>query len=509
MFLQINKMKKRLFALLSLLTISLVSCSLSSPSSSIEERHIDPTVLDDTMDKLNEYSIYLTDTVSTRGGKVLVIPVWFTDSSNYISNKDKILSDIDSAFFGTNEETGWRSVKGYYEEEGLGMFQLNGTVTNWYEAKVHSGTINDSNKTIALLKNAVQNFKNSVTIDEFESYDSDHNGFIDCVSLIYGVAHNTSSLGNENLWAYTYWVQEENLTDTPIANTFMWASYDFMYQDNRHCKIDAHTYIHEFGHALGFEDYYDYNTKSGYQAAGYFSMQDYNIGMHDPYSLLQLNWTKTYIPNESMTISIKPFSQTREVILLANHKVSSPYDEYMLLELYTPTGLNEFDTRYDYDRSSYVGPNTPGIRLWHVDSRLISPARIIGGEPQYLEKDIVTKIDPNTRYGYTLLESNTSYSSDTSKELADYLPKLSGKYYKYKLLELIKANDKNRDHKNAQLSARDLFTTNTTFTQSDYAKFFVNGEYMNNDLGGSSPLGWEFHINYANNESASITLTKK
>ena len=49
---------------------------------------------------------------------ILVIPVWFTDSSNYIleDNKDNVREDIQTSYFGSNDETGWRSVKTYYED---------------------------------------------------------------------------------------------------------------------------------------------------------------------------------------------------------------------------------------------------------------------------------------------------------------------------------------------------------------------------------------------------------
>ena len=51
---------------------------------------------------------------------------------------------------------------------------------------------------------------------------------------------------------------------------------------------------------------------------------------------------------------------------------NSPFDEYLLLEYYTPTGLNKFDCDYSYHYPyDYPqGPKASGIRVWHVDARL-------------------------------------------------------------------------------------------------------------------------------------------
>ncbi len=70
--------------------------------------------------KYNAYQISSAPCVGA--ANILVIPVWFTDSGNYIasSNRENVRSDIQAAYFGTNEQTGWRSVKTFYEEESHG-----------------------------------------------------------------------------------------------------------------------------------------------------------------------------------------------------------------------------------------------------------------------------------------------------------------------------------------------------------------------------------------------------
>ena len=50
--------------------------------------------------------------------------------------------------------------------------------------------------------------------------------------------------------------------------------------------------------------------------SGCFSMQDYNVGGHDPYSMMALGWVKPYIPTDSCEIKIKPFQTNHDLILL-------------------------------------------------------------------------------------------------------------------------------------------------------------------------------------------------
>ena len=97
--------------------------------------------------------------------------------------------------------------------------------------------------------------------------------------------------------------------------------------DSANAPIDAHTYIHEAGHVLGLEDYYNYDRTSNYGAAGGFNMQDYNVGEHDPYSRVALGWIDPIVPSGNTTLTITP----GEAIILSPNNLSaaSPFDEYL------------------------------------------------------------------------------------------------------------------------------------------------------------------------------------
>lgn len=442
--------------------------------------------------------------------KLLVVPIWFSDSNEFISyeNREIVRDDIRKTFFGTNEETGWRSVKSFYEEESKGIMTLEGKVTNWYDL---SESYNDYgpestgySRTWALVEGAATwYFENSS--ETRNDYDTNSDGYLDGVILVYG-APESSSIGKSgmgNLWAYTSWLQDYPSVSNPVANVFFWGSYDFMYSsgidayertdmsmagrgDTRHCNVDAHCYIHEMGHVLGLSDYYDYNGQSA-PAAG-FSMQDMNVGGHDPYSVMAYGWADPYIPTETTTININDFQSSHDMILLANHEVTTPFDEYLLLELFTPTGLNDFDTENPYLEWYPRGTRAVGVRLWHIDSRLTaynySTAR--------WEKNLIT--DPTYGNVYHAV-SNTSYLAGGNSATP-----LGREYADYSQVQLIK-----KENNGYYMNSASLFKEGSYFDVYEFSDQFVRNQRMND----GKYLGWSFTVDAMDDSSATITVTKE
>lgn len=447
---------------------------------------------------------------------LIVIPVWFGDSESYISraNKDKVRQDIETSYFGTNEKTGWRSVKTYYEEESHGRLTVKGKVSDWYTTSNNSSYYNDGAKTNKIVKDATDWYFSKNPSESRSSYDSDGDGYLDGVLLIYGAPdYQAGRHSNTNLWAYCYWRQARDSNKTnPQPNVFFWASYDFMYDrttagsragtnyangDCSHCNVDAHTFIHEMGHVFGLEDYYDYSGQ--YSPAAGFSMQDYNVGGHDPYSAMALGWVDPYIPTTSMSITINPFTTSGDVILLTPswNAHNSPFDEYILLELYTPTGVNELDAKYTY--TGYPqGPTKPGIRVWHVDSRLTAVQW--DGRNMSYSTTLYTNPKGSNEYGYMLAFSNT-YAGDEGR---NYISVLGEDYSDYNLLQLIRNNISDTYQSSKSLSANDLFKAGDSFSMSNVKKQFVNSGLLNSNQN----LGWTFTVDSCTSAGATITLTR-
>ena len=481
----------------------------------------------------------MSSTPCVGAGHLLVIPVWFTDSDNFISksSRDNIRSDIETAYFGSNSDTGWRSVKTYYEQESHGALTLTGKVSSWYECgKSYMNYANDNGSVTAtrnLVTTATNWYFERNGSDSRTNYDKDHDGYLDGVMLIYAapdsqVLEGSSYSYGSNLWAYCYWVQNSSLksVSSPGPNVFFWASYDFMYSkgtkaldrtgyasqfgngDTSHCKVDAHTYIHEMGHVFGLDDYYDYSDNE-YRPAGRFSMQDYNVGGHDPYSVYALGWGKAYIPSATTNIDLKPFQDSGEMILLSPsfNSDNSPFDEYLLLEYYTPTGLNEFDTNYKYSGGYPNGTKEYGIRLWHVDARLIYPTGINQAGDDYTYSFTSSANPTATNAGAVAKGVNhamTNTYDDGEDETQGYLSSLGSGYYNYNLLQLIRNNTSANYRPKDDFSSSSLFKTGDTFTMETYRAQFVRSGKLNSN----KSLGFSFTVNAIDLNRASITVTK-
>lgn len=461
----------------------------------------------------SKYSYYGTSSCPSIGTpKILIVPVWFSDSYNYITNKDNVRNDIESAYLGTSEETGWHSVSSFYNTESFGQLTLTGTVSPWYECGKASTYYYDdgdgyTSKTVNLVKSAVTWYKANHETD-LSSFDTDEDGFIDGVILIYG-APDYVAMGNysaSNLWAYTYWTAASKSNNGPVANAFFWSSYDFLYSsgstalsrtgltsygsgDTTNCIIDSHTFIHEMGHVLGLPDYYDYGG-AGSPALG-STMQDLNIGGHDPYSRFALGWASAYHPKETQKIELKPFEESGQLIALSisSSTFGTPFYNYILIELYTPTGVNEFDSEYRYTGRRRCLTNY-GIRIWHVDSRLYSVSKgKVTGLPS--TGQVVEGTSNSTGDRANNLAGSSSYKQLTMLRRNYKFTDVNGKVY---------TDDRNTTY----MTNEDLFVTGDYFTMNTYKQQFPRRGKLNT----GNKLGWSVYFDSVTESGATITLIK-
>ena len=471
--------------------------------------------------------------------KYLVIPVWFTDSPTYlpISNRENVREDIYSVYFGESGDTGWESVSSYYKKESNELFNLSGTVSEWYEVNCsieeYATDDNQGSKTASLANNAASWYFSSHTSDNRRNYDSDGDGYIDGLVIIYGAPDRysngvSSSYRNyTNLWAYCACVGSSSSTSNPNVKPFFWASYDFMYGistavsrtgklhykgNTNYCSLDSHTYIHETGHILGLEDYYDYSKQ--YSSVGGFTMQDNNVGGHDPFSVMALGWASPYVPTDTCKIKIKPFQESKELILLSPsfNSARSVFDEYLLIELYSPTLLNTFDTEHryrPYGEGLYpVGYDGVGVRVWHVDARLI---RKVSGQWQATFYNDLTQVGNNYSTAFTNTYSFSDRSIDIVEHLSYLVKESDRRYENFDLLHLIRRSNDVSYRVNRQFSGSDLFFEGDSFSMDDYANQFAYKSIFGgskNVLDSGIDLNWSFKVNKIESDGAIIELTR-
>lgn len=338
---------------------------------------------------------------STGEQNILVIPVEFPDytADSIPVGRDQALQDIHYAFNGTSEETGWESLSSYYYKSSYGNLNLNCFVTSewymcdksvedlleyWATVSWNNGGNNGYNSSWYWLRGAVEWYRENWEAKgwpDIKSFDKDNDGKLDGVWLVNSAA--VLARDSHDFWAYTYWDYNNQYVtnnggkydpDHPVAHAYVSASYNFLlnggYTDANGTKLmDCHTVIHETGHLLGLPDYYTYDDGK-WGPAGGCDMMDNNVGDHNAFSKILYGWTSPYVVEGDAEITIRPFESSGDCIIVKNGWNGHGFDEYLIMEYYTPTGLNELDSKEQYMGQYPKLPTASGIKIYHVDARL-------------------------------------------------------------------------------------------------------------------------------------------
>ena len=454
----------------------------------------------------NSYNVNYLPSIGN--SKILVVPIDFTGvsgiSTSYTFDSTN-LEKLNTLFFddGTDSCLSYESVTSFYKKSSFGKLNLSGSVATPYKV-TSSGYSSissiDQNATVRILQDSVKNLIANASI-KLSNYDSNSDGVIDAVWMVYNVKnYSNGNYKNSNMWAYTFFNQGEN--DYHEVNTFSWASYDFMF-DSGVTKIDAHTYIHETGHMLGLSDYYDYSHNCS--PTGFVDMMDANIIDHNSYSKMLLGWTKPYIVNGDCEINLASANYENNCIVIPydGYKTTkksekytfNPFDEYLLIEFYTPIGLNKVDSDETYS-NNVKGLSSNGFRVYHVDNRLIYLTQTTvkwyeSTDKLNIDSALLLTIMSNSTAGANVASERTT--GDMIKKYVKNLPKSmlniddnhelliidSGKQYSYQKPFV------NSFGKLTQYTVLDLFQPEDVFSVSSYKKYFRYGSTNKFDNGSS------------------------
>lgn len=464
---------------------------------------------------------------------LLVIPVHLPGGNEY--KTDKVKSDIEKVFFGDKDDSslGFKSVKQYYSEASYGKFNLSGTVTDWFDATTLVSDVKDITSgtygTIVnkILRGAVDWAGSSQGIN-LKDFDNNEDGNIDGVYLVYDhldwttenyIQHESnpqfdSSTLNQAFWNFTYWdFYSESKNDKPSTSGFSWSSFDMMYtsycernkndtpdlSDLSKIKLDSHTFIHEFGHLLGLEDYYS-SSDSSYHPAGESTMMDQNIGDLDSYSKMLLGWVTPYVVYGTSEITITNVSKNsgNSVIVIPSNYAEisqsvedaikgnridkfrytfNPFSEYLMIDLYTPDGNNEQDTYgpYVFDRSAMA--NKVGVRIYHIDSRIFK-CKVV----DYMGGQKLAYVDGYVWNGQMLQDDEAilmPISNNMSESKNFQLPQSFDYFDQIRLLE---SSGINTFDKNGMMTNQTLYYSESKpFDIMSYGYQFFNGCYTYDD----------------------------
>ena len=342
--------------------------------------NVDFTRADNVKD-VTDQGYYLDGCPTTGSPAVLVIPVQFSDVT--AASKGYTIDVLKDAF-SNNDDPDYYSLYEYYNISSYGQLTLDITVLDeWFTPKYNSGyyynaTYDYYGDEVAIgdqlvIDEALAYLENKMDLSKF---DSDGNDIIDAVILI-----NTLDVGDEDFyWAYRYWniyTDDEGYYyeyDGVSANDYLWASYQFLnesydadgnvnYDDTS--VINTYTYIHEFGHILGLDDYYD----TAYVAAPLdgADIMDSMLGDHNAFSKFNLGWITTsrlVVTDSRVTLTLEDFSKDGDTIIIANNwdENLGAYQEYYVLMYYKNSGLNAGEDAGYFSRD--------GVVVYHVNASL-------------------------------------------------------------------------------------------------------------------------------------------
>jgi len=480
-------MKKQSLLLLVLSLLFSVSCAAEGDSSSTSEGSEGPRY--DAFYRSEDVDLTYYD-VSRSGEmdsmiavgveRMLVIPVMI---DGHEDNADEAtLSDIEKVMFGDSDESSWESVASFYHKSSYGRLSLTGIVTEWYDCGYTIAELESmwGEPTTIILDRAIQWVKDSHPEIDLTQYDIDQDGHIDGVWMVYSADYSYNS---DVLWAYTNWNSaNEDYGDasSPKAYTYAWASYGFMYEGYGSGGIDGHTFIHETGHMLSLDDYYDYDSATS--PMGMIDMMDNNIIDHNGFSKFSLGWTNPYVVTGEADITLLPASSSGQSILLSADWNGIPFDEYLLIELYTPDGLNEKDALSAYPANGRRGFTIPGVRMYHVDARLFD-----SGSGAYTD-------DLSSGRSYIGASNSASWARITANKS------------KFKLLSLVDAAHNTRYLESSSAIATDasLFKSGSSFAFEDYADAFPLKVSKTMNDGSAFPYTIEFVV--VNSQSAQVKI---
>jgi len=505
-----------LFALLT--GMLLVACD--GASSIIEEgaNIYNPTSYSIEYDSVRRAEGYSSVMPSKGDVHVLVIPVTFADypCSTLPGGCDGIKSEIQTTLFGTAGETGWESLTSYYEKSSYGQLHISGFVTDWFTSQytaLEIATTESSNPVSSMIAQKALIWYKATYNDNGKQFDSDSDGYIDAIWFVYSLDYNPTGNGmpedSSVFWAFTGFNYGSMNLDNPGLFQYAWASYKFMYEDGYYERdadgylikdangnyifhnwldnegnilLDSHTFVHETGHLMGLDDYYTYDDVD-WGAAGAVDMMDYNVGDHNAYSKALYGWTTPKVVTGSTKMTIKPFEENGDFLLLTPTYTETLCDEYLAIEFYTPTVLNEKDSIYPFAGYYPKTFSVPGIKVYHIDSRVARFRTNASGVDTLVS--YTTVIGARSSSGYTGLAHSNTASRSGNPDL--------------KLVHLLESSGENTFKHGGIATDDTLFTEGMTFGYDTFSNYTFNSGVA---------LGYKFTVTSVTASGATLEIIK-
>lgn len=349
----------------------------------------------------------------------------------------------------SKELTDGFSLSEYYDIASYGKHKITSFVTDWYNAPYNFADDMEDMNVLGgdFMEKLYQWLLKTYRDMDWSRFDQNGDGFFDSVTIV-NVGQDNDEEMNMGTYSYAqrvsmgYTGEGAGTRKKPVIKNHISMNASFL-EDN--------TLIHEYAHELGLIDYYDV-TYSGIDAVGHYDMQSQSTGDWNAYSKYAAGWIQPQVvpglaKGESMEITIGSFANTGDAIVIpiAGESHDGPFGEYIMVDLFTPDGVNR------YDAADYGLQDAVGVRMYHVDA--VMEKRVLHGED-----------------GVDYPIGTPKYVNASNK---------AGKYH----LELLQAGGVNtftgQEGENSILSAEDLFKAGDSFTAESFDGNFTHGRMDN------------------------------
>lgn len=459
----------------------------------------------------------LCTTPSTGKQKILVIPVHVYGCDDNMKENDIAL--IRKAYNSTNREDGWSSIREYYLNASYGAYEVEAVVPDqWFDlpSEYTIDYLSTSSFTINTIpKLALEWYKNTYPDVDLSEFDNNGDNIIDNFQLV----HN-SDVTTGGLWAWTSAAYYDEEPEGMKVDSFV--SYGItMLKDSFYSTsndgVGTKPIIHENGHMLGLVDYYD-NYQTHMDVSGTLDMQSTGYFDWNSFSKYSTGWGATRYVNssylkehKSAKITLSNYALSGECLLIKNDSWNGmPFDEYILIELFNAdAGNNYYDSLSDVAKD--LGPITYGIKIYHVDARVIQvfDDGIEGSNIEILDGDNINKPGKCQRF-----YMNNNNSTEARKQDNPLAKQLDEDYYHYYLLHLLqKGNEntfavENKKTRNA-FNDTDLWQTGDTFTIGEHQGYVDYGQnffYKKDKFNDNSTFPYGIVFDEVTANTASLTI---
>ena len=304
-----------------------------------------------TVERDGTQYILRSHTPTTGDINVLMVRIGFADYDVDDENDPADSEETLLSYFDGSED----SINAFYETSSYGKLHLHCDKVYSYNAEYSRGSYDNSDYDIEdLITETLTALEDEI---DFDKYDSDGDGYLDFVCFDFS--------GPKGAWGTTWWPHVNTFENYEIGEKQIYA-YSLL-------KGNVKTFIHEFGHILGADDYYSYEDSSLKPFMTYDMMSD-NTGDHNGFTKWSYGWLSdediAYVDRSSgeTTVTLTPIETSdsgKKIAVVAPEldRSNGFIDEYFLVEYDSGAGNNAsaFE-EFSLD---------PGFRIFHVYAKCI------------------------------------------------------------------------------------------------------------------------------------------